>query len=84
MGDVKLFAMIAAWLGPAPAVLTLLLGALAAAVYGILAVALSRGRRSFLSTRLPFGSFLCAAALYTIFAGDPIIAWYLHFYGISR
>jgi leader peptidase (prepilin peptidase)/N-methyltransferase len=84
MGDVKLFAMIAAWLGPAPAVLTLLLGALATAVYGILTVALSRGARPLRSTRLPLGSFLCAAALYTIFAGDPIIAWYLHFYGISR
>ena len=84
MGDVKLFAMIAAWLGPAPAILTLLLGALAAALYGILAVTLSRGRRPFLSTRLPLGSFLCAAALYTIFAGQPIIAWYLRFYGIGN
>jgi leader peptidase (prepilin peptidase)/N-methyltransferase len=84
MGDVKLLAMIAAWLGVAPAILTLLLGALAAAVYGSLAVALSRGRRPLLSTKLPLGSFLCAAALYTVFAGDPIIGWYLRFYGISR
>jgi leader peptidase (prepilin peptidase)/N-methyltransferase len=84
LGDVKLFAMIAAWLGPAPAILTLLLGALAAALYGILAVALSRGRRPLLSTSLPLGSFLSAAALFTIFAGDPIIAWYLRFYGIGK
>lgn len=84
MGDVKLIAMIAAWLGPAPTVLTLLLGALAAAVYGIVSVALSRGRRPFLSTRLPLGSFLCAAAIYAIFAGEPVVAWYLRFYGISR
>ncbi|MFP5230283.1 MAG: prepilin peptidase [Acidobacteriota bacterium] len=83
MGDVKLLAMIAAWLGRAPAILTLLLGAVAAALYGILAVALSRGRRPFLSTRLPLGSFLCAAALFTIFRGEPIIRWYLHFYGIQ-
>src|SRR5579872_5363405 len=59
MGDVKLIAMIAAWLGPAPTILALLLGALAAALYGILAVALSRGRRPLLSTKLPLGSFLC-------------------------
>jgi leader peptidase (prepilin peptidase)/N-methyltransferase len=84
MGDVKLLAMIAAWLGPAPAMLTLLLGAVAAALYGMLAVAFSRGRRPFFSTQLPFGSFLCAAALFAIFAGDPIIAWYLRFYGITR
>jgi len=83
MGDVKLLAMISAWLGPAPVLLTLLLGAVAAALYGIFAVALSHGRRPFLSTRLPFGSFLCAAAIYTIFAGGPIIAWYLRFYGIG-
>jgi leader peptidase (prepilin peptidase) / N-methyltransferase len=83
MGDVKLFAMIAAWLGPAPTLLTLLLGAIAAALYGILAVAFSRGRRPFLSTRLPLGSFLCGAALFTIFRGDPIIHWYLHFYGMK-
>jgi leader peptidase (prepilin peptidase)/N-methyltransferase len=84
MGDVKLLAMIAAWVGPAPAILTLLLGAVAAALYGILAVALSRGRRPFVSARLPLGSFLCAAALYSIFAGEPIIGWYLRFYGITR
>lgn len=83
MGDVKLIAMIAAWLGAAPAILTLLLGALAAAFYGIAVVALARGSRPMRSARLPFGSFLCAAALYTIFAGDPMIRWYLHFYGLS-
>jgi leader peptidase (prepilin peptidase)/N-methyltransferase len=83
MGDVKLIAMIAAWLGPLPTGLTLLLGALATALFGILAVALSRGKRPFLTTRLPLGSFLCAAAIYTIFAGDPILRWYLHFYGIT-
>ncbi|MGD0368176.1 MAG: A24 family peptidase [Acidobacteriaceae bacterium] len=80
MGDVKLLAMIAAWLGPAPTILTLLLGALAAALFGILSVAASRGKRPFLSTRLPLGSFLCAAAFYTIFAGDPIITWYMKFF----
>jgi leader peptidase (prepilin peptidase)/N-methyltransferase len=80
MGDVKLLAMIAAWLGPAPTILTLLLGALATGLFGILAVAISRGKRPFASTRLPLGSFLCAAAIYTIFAGQPIIQWYLSFY----
>jgi len=83
MGDVKLIAMIAAWLGPAPTLLTLLLGTLATALFGILVVALSPRNRPFHSTRVPFGSFLCAAAIYTIFAGEPIVRWYLHFYGID-
>ncbi len=80
MGDVKLMAMIAAWLGPAPAILTLLLGCLAAALFGIASVVASRGKRPSRNTRLPLGSFLCAAAIYTLFAGNPIIAWYLRFY----
>ena len=84
MGDIKLLAMIAAWLGAAPTLLTLLLACVATALYGVLTVALSRGARPFRTTRLPLGSFLCAAALYTIFAGEPIIAWYLRFYGINR
>jgi leader peptidase (prepilin peptidase) / N-methyltransferase len=83
LGDIKLLAMIAAWLGPAPTILTLLLGALATALYAIVSVALSRRRRSFATTRLPLGSFLSAAALYTLFAGQPIIAWYMHFYGVG-
>jgi leader peptidase (prepilin peptidase) / N-methyltransferase len=82
MGDVKLLAMIAAWLGPAPTILTLFFACLAAALFGILAVASSRGSRPFKSTRLPLGSFLCAAALYVVFAGQPILTWYLHFYGL--
>jgi prepilin signal peptidase PulO-like enzyme (type II secretory pathway) len=30
--------------------------------------------------RLPFGSFLCAAAIYAVFAGQPILEWYLRFF----
>jgi len=82
IGDVKLFAMIAAWLGAAPSMLVLLLACVAAALFGILNAVLSRSKRSF-GARLPFGSFLCAAALFTIFRGEPIIRWYLHFYGIE-
>ncbi len=84
MGDIKLLAMIGAWLGPAPTLLTLLLACVAAALFGVLSIALFRVRRPFASARLPLGSFLCAAALYTLFAGDPIIGWYLRFYGITR
>ena len=74
VGDAKLLAMIAAWLGPAAALLTLFFAVLAAAVYGI---ALSIARRRFDATAaLPLGSFLCAAALYAIFQGHHAISWY--------
>ena len=78
LGDAKLLAMIAAWLGPALTALTFVLGTFAAAVFGIALAA--RSRRSADPTRLAFGSFLCAAALYALFAGRPIVNWYAGFF----
>ncbi len=43
LGDVKLIALIAAWLGPAPTLLTLIVGCVAAAIFGVVSVAFSRG-----------------------------------------
>jgi leader peptidase (prepilin peptidase)/N-methyltransferase len=76
-GDIKLLAMIAAWLGPALTLLTLTLAVFATAAFAILLLAASPNRRAALTTKLPFGSFLCAAALYTLFRGEPILKWYL-------
>ncbi|MGA7524020.1 MAG: prepilin peptidase [Acidobacteriaceae bacterium] len=76
MGDVKLLAMIAAWLGPGPTILAFVLGTFATALFGVVALLVAPRHRRSLATRLPLGSFLCAAALYTIFAGQPILHWY--------
>jgi leader peptidase (prepilin peptidase)/N-methyltransferase len=76
IGDAKLIAMIAAWLGPTPAVLVLVLGVIAAAIYGLYISAMRRR----LNIPLPFGSFLCAAAIYAIFYGQQSINWYLGFF----
>ncbi len=73
LGDVKLLAMVAAFLGFWPAVLTLFLGTLLATSYAL--VLLARGRATAL-TRLPLGSFLCLAGLVTAIFGQQIIAWY--------
>ncbi len=73
LGDVKLLAMIAAFLGFWPAILTLFLGVLLASVYG--AAQMVRGKAGAL-TRLPLGSFLGAAGLVTAVFGDSFIAWY--------
>lgn len=80
VGDAKLLAMIAAWLGPSATLLTLLLGVISAAVWGVAWVAISQGRRDSATTRLPLGAFLAAAAIYTIFAGGPVIRWYMKFF----
>ena len=73
LGDVKLLAMIAAFLGFWPAILTLFAGTLLATAYALFLLA--RGRANPL-TRLPLGSFLCIAGLLTALFGQRIIAWY--------
>lgn len=78
IGDAKLMAMVAAWLGPGPAVLTLFLGTIAAAIYGVGLSAAQRRLNG--SVALPYGSFLCGAAIYAAFYAQPLIYWYLGFF----
>jgi len=73
LGDVKMLAMVAAFLGFWPAVLTLFAGAFLASVYGV--YLLARGRAGAL-TKLPLGSFLGIAGLGVALFGDGIIRWY--------
>ncbi len=73
LGDVKMLAMVAAFLGFWPAVLTLFVGAFLASVYGVWLLA--RGRAGAL-TKLPLGSFLGIAGLGVALFGDGIIRWY--------
>ena len=76
LGDAKLLAMIAAWLGPANTVLAFFLAIVGGAVYGLLWLGARKGRGG-ASARLPLGSFLCAAAIYAAFEGKSAIGWYL-------
>lgn len=76
MGDVKMLAMIGAFLGWQAVLLTLILASFAGAVLGIGMMATARGN---LRYALPFGTFLAIGALIAMFAGDSIIAWYLGF-----
>jgi leader peptidase (prepilin peptidase)/N-methyltransferase len=73
LGDVKLIALIAAFLGFWPAILSLFLGVLMASVYAI--VQLVRGRASG-TTRLAFGSFLSAGGLIAALFGNRLIEIY--------
>jgi leader peptidase (prepilin peptidase)/N-methyltransferase len=74
LGDVKLLAMIAAFLGFWPAILSLFFGTLAAAVYGV--VLLVR-RRAGAASRLAFGSFLCIGGLIASLFGNQLINMYI-------
>jgi leader peptidase (prepilin peptidase) / N-methyltransferase len=70
LGDVKLLAMVGAFLGWEGALLTVCLGACGGAVVGVALIVSGRGRRD---TELPFGTFLAAAALAVLFLGTPIM-----------
>ena len=70
LGDVKLLAMIGAFLGWQGVLLTLCIGAVAGAAVGLVLIAARRGR---LDTELPFGTFLAAAGALVLFAGGPIM-----------
>jgi leader peptidase (prepilin peptidase) / N-methyltransferase len=73
LGDVKLIAMIAAFLGFWPAVLAFFLGAVLCSAY---AVTLIARRRADALTRLPLGTFLSIGGLIAALVGTPLIAWY--------
>jgi leader peptidase (prepilin peptidase)/N-methyltransferase len=73
LGDAKLMAMIAAFLGFWPAVLSLLLGVVSCAVYAL--VLIVRGRAT-AATRLPLGTFIALGGLVAAVVGIPLIGWY--------
>ncbi|WP_419862016.1 prepilin peptidase [Candidatus Palauibacter sp.] len=69
-GDVKMMAMVGAFLGPGGALLTIFLGALAGSlIYG--PVSLRTGRP------VPFGTFLALGAALAFLFGDALFDWYL-------
>ncbi|MDE1155137.1 MAG: prepilin peptidase [Acidobacteriaceae bacterium] len=74
LGDAKLLAMVAAFLGWWPTVLTFFLGVLLCASYAIML--LSRGKAD-AASRLPFGSFLACGALIAASFGHAILRWYV-------
>jgi leader peptidase (prepilin peptidase)/N-methyltransferase len=77
MGDVKMLAMIGAFLGWRAVLLTLVLSSFAGAIVG---VALLTFKKEGMRYALPFGTFLAMGALVAMLVGDEIIAWYLSFY----
>jgi leader peptidase (prepilin peptidase)/N-methyltransferase len=77
MGDVKMLAMIGAFLGWQHMLLTLVLASFAGAFIGLGMIALQKGSMKY---ALPFGTFLALGALAAMLAGQPLIDWYAGFY----
>jgi leader peptidase (prepilin peptidase)/N-methyltransferase len=77
-GDVKLLAMIGAFLGWKAVILTILLGSLVGSITGII-VMVSKGKD--FKYAIPFGPFLSLGAVIALFYQNEIISWYLRYRG---
>ncbi len=74
-GDIKLIAMIGAFLGWRHMLLTLFLAALSGSVIGLILIARGRDR----SEPIPFGPFLSVGAMVALFWGEVIFEWYARY-----
>jgi leader peptidase (prepilin peptidase)/N-methyltransferase len=77
MGDVKLLAMIGAFLGWKLVLLTLVFASFTGSLAGGVLIASGRGNMKY---ALPFGTFLAVGALFAATWGEPIADWYFGFY----
>jgi leader peptidase (prepilin peptidase)/N-methyltransferase len=82
MGDVKLLAMLAAWLGLPQTALVLFLSVVVGAIYGLGTILVNRKKNSgpLGQMPVPFGTMLSLAGLYSVFLGDGTLRWYLGFF----
>lgn len=74
MGDVKLAALLGAFLGWRPVIFILFVSSFVGMLIGLILLV---SRQTRLKQALPYGPFLALAAWIYLFAGQPILAWYL-------
>jgi leader peptidase (prepilin peptidase)/N-methyltransferase len=74
-GDIKLLAMIGAFLGWTGVLVTVILASLVGSLLGIALILFWKKGRTH---ALPFGPFLALGALFHLFRGPELIAWYLN------
>jgi leader peptidase (prepilin peptidase) / N-methyltransferase len=76
MGDVKMLAMIGAFLGAPLALLTLFVASFLGVIVGLPLIVLTRDRHY----PVPLGTFLAASGFAAAFVGQPIVEWYARLY----
>jgi len=76
-GDVKMLAMIGAFLGWPGMLVTLVLSSIAGSLVGVIVIAAKRGGMKY---ALPYGTFLALGALAASLSGDRIVEWYIGLY----
>jgi leader peptidase (prepilin peptidase)/N-methyltransferase len=74
-GDVKLLAMVGAFLGWKAVILTILFSSFIGSITGIIFIAV-KGKD--LKYAIPFGPFLSLGAVLSLFWGEEIVRWYLY------
>jgi len=74
LGDVKMMAMIGAFLGLRASLLTLIAASVLGSIMGLLYILITRKDAS--SYELPFGTFLGAAGIVVALLGQRVIGWY--------
>lgn len=74
-GDIKLIAMIGAFLGWQSVLLTIFIGALLGSLVGLFLILVSGKGRKY---PIPFGPFLSLGALASLFWGSEILWWYFN------
>ena len=77
MGDVKMLAMIGAFVGWRLTLVTLMMASFAGSIIGVLMIAMRRGS---LKYALPFGTFLAMGAALAATVGQSLLDWYLRFW----
>ncbi|HXT72080.1 MAG TPA: prepilin peptidase [Vicinamibacterales bacterium] len=77
LGDVKMLAMIGAFLGWKQVWVVLFLASLTGAIGGIVILKL-RGRS--MASRIPFGTYLAVAAFVASLVGEDLVTWYVGLY----
>lgn len=77
LGDIKMVAMIGAFLGLQGALLTLILGSLLGSAVGLLYLWMAKKDAS--TYPLPLGTFLGIGAFGVAFFKDPVLSWYVQF-----
>lgn len=73
LGDVKMLALVGAFLGWPGVLVTLFFGALGGSIVGL---ALMRWGSLDMRSKLPFGVFLSVGGLIALFFGNALVAWY--------
>ena len=73
-GDVKMLAMVGAFLGVKMVILTFILSSM---IGGVVGIALLATRRADMGTKVPFGTMLAVAALVASLWGERLVSWYL-------